>query len=120
MVYVPNQSYTLITGIFEGSSLMLPEINADINITSNASSVVLSLPSDYNKTLNFTGNASSCSLSMNNINDFAVNAKISTSAVSVPEGWPVYNMLSSNYNYTGGDGTAKINIDVTGSSFIFE
>ncbi len=120
VVYVPNQSYTLITGIFEGSSLMLPEINADITITSNASSVVLSLPSDYNKTLNFTGNASSCSLSMNNINDFAVNAKISTSAVSVPKSWPVYDMLSPNYNYTGGNGTAKINIDVTSSSFIFE
>lgn len=58
--------------------------------------------------------------SMSNINDFAVSAKISTSAFSVPSGWPMYDMLSSNYNYTSGNGTAEINIDVTSSSFIFE
>lgn len=120
VVYILNQSYTLITGVSEGSSLILPAINANITVTSNASSVTLSLPSDYNKMLNFTGNASSCSLSMSNINDFAVSAKISTSAVSVPSGWPVYDMLSSNYNYTGGNGAAKIHIDVTSSSFVFE
>lgn len=120
IVYIPNQSYTLITGVSTGSSLILPAINVNITVTSNASSVIIDLPSDYNKTLNYTGNASSCSLSMSNINDFAVSASISTSAVSVPNSWPVYDMLSSNYNYTGGNGTAKINIDITSSSFIFE
>lgn len=120
VVYIPNKSYTLITGVSEGSSLILPAINANITVTSNASSVIITLPSDYNKTLNYTGNASSCSLSMSNINDFAVSTKISTSTVSVPSGWPAYDVLSSNYNYTDGNGTAKINIDVTSSSFIFE
>lgn len=120
VVYIPNQSYTLITGVSTGSSLILPTINVNITVTSNASSVILNLPSDYDKALNYTGNASSCSLSMSNINDFAVNAKISTSAVSVPSGWPMYDMLSSNYNYTSGNGTAEINIDVTSSSFVFE
>lgn len=119
IVYIPDQSYALITGSAEGSSLILPAINANITVTSNASSVVVNLPADYNKTLNYTGNASSCSLSMSDINDFAVSAKISTSAVSVPNSWPAYDVLSSNYNYTGGNGTAKINIDVTSSSFIF-
>ena len=118
IVCIPDQSYTLITGVSEGSSLILPAINADITVTSNASSVMLSLPSDYNKTLNFAGNASSCLLSMSNINDFAVSAKVSASSVSVPNGWPVYDMLSSDYNYTDGNGTAKINIDVTGSSIV--
>lgn len=99
---------------------ILPAIHANITVTSNASSVRLSLPSGYNKKLNFTGNASSCSLSMSNIHDFSVSAKISASAVSVPSGWPVYDMLSSNYNHTSGNGTAKINIDVTSSSFVFE
>lgn len=89
-------------------------------MTSNASSVVLSLPSDYDKTLNYTGNASSCSLSMGDIQDVAVTAKISTSSVSVPNGWPAYDMLSSDYSYTSGDGTAKINIDITSGSFVFE
>lgn len=120
VVYIPDQSYALITGVSEGSSLILPAINVNITVISNASSVIINLPSDYNKELNYTGNASSCSLSMSNINDFAVSAKISTSAISVPNGWPVYDMLSPNYNYTGGNGTAKINIDVTSSSFIFE
>lgn len=120
VVYIPNQSYTLITGVSEGSSLILPAINANITVTSNASSVIITLPPDYNKTLNYTGNASSCSLFMSDNNDFAVSAKISTSAVSVPSNWPAYDMLSSNYNYTGGNGTAKINIDVTSGSFIFE
>lgn len=120
VVYIPNQSYTLITGISEGSSLILPAINVNITVTSNASSVIITLPSDYNKTLNYMGNVSSCSLSMSAINDFAVSAKISTSSVSVPSSWPAYDMLNSNYNYTGGNGAAKINIDVTNSSFIFE
>lgn len=119
VVYIPDQSYTLITGVSEGSSLILPAINANITVTGNASSVMLSLPSDYNKTLNYTGNASSCSLSMGGVNDFAVSAKISTSAVLVPSGWPAYDMLRSEYSYTSGNGTAKINIDVTSSSFTF-
>lgn len=120
VVYIPNQNYTLITGISEGSSLILPAINANITVTSNVSSVIINLPSDYNKALNYTGNASLCSLSMSDINDFAVSARISTSSVLVPSSWPAYDMLSSNYNYTGGKGTSKINIDVTNSSFIFE
>lgn len=120
IVYIPNQSYTLITGVLTGSSLILPAINVNINVTSNASSVIINFMSDYNKVLNYTGNASSCSLFMSNVKDFAVSAKIFTSSVSVPNGWPVYDMLSSNYNYTSENGTAKINIDVTSSSFIFE
>ncbi len=80
----------------------------------------MDIPSGYNKDLNFTGNASFCSLSMSNISDFAVSAKISTSSFAVPNGWSVYDMLNSNYNYTVGNGTAKINIDITGGSLIFE
>ena len=120
IVYIPDQSYALVTVDSEGSSLMLPAINANITVTSNASSVVLSLPADYNKALNFTGNASFCSLSMSNVNDYAVSAEISTSAVSAPNDWPACDVLSSNYNYTTGNGTAKIQIDITSSSFIFE
>ncbi len=119
IVYIPDQSYGLITGVSEGSSLILPAINANITVTSNASSVMASLPSDYNKTLNYTGNTSSCSLSMGGVHDFAVNAKISTSSVSVPSSWPAYDMLSTSYDYTSGNGTSKINIDVTSSSFVF-
>ena len=120
VIYIPNQSYALITGIADGSSLILPAINANITLTSNASSVVVGLPPDYNKTINYTGNASSCSLSMSDINDFTVNARISTSAVMVPNDWPTYDMLSPDYIYTSGNGMAKINIDVTSSSFIFK
>lgn len=120
IIWIPNQSDTLITGILTGSSVILPAINVNISVTSIGSSVIINLPSDYNKALNYAGDASSCSLSMNNINDFAVSAKISTSAVSVPSGWPMYDMLRSNYNYTRGNGTAEINIDVTSSSFVFE
>lgn len=119
IVFILDQSYNLITGVFEGSSLVLPAINSDITVTSNASSVAINLPSDYNKTLNYTGNADSCSLSINDINDFAINAKISSSTFSVPSSWPVYDMFSSNYDYTKGKGIAKINIDVTSSSFAF-
>ena len=108
VVYIPDQSYTLITGVSTGSSLVLPAINANLTVTSNASSVVLNLPSDYDKTLSFTGNASSCTLSMSGIDDFAVSAKISTSTVAVPNGWPVYDMLSSNYYYASGDGTEEM------------
>lgn len=57
---------------------------------------------------------------MGDINEFAVNAQISTSAVQVPSGWPTYDMLSSSYSYISGNGTAKINIDITSSSFAFD
>ena len=120
VIYIPNQSNTHITGIFEGSSFVLPAINANITVTSNASSGMLSLPSDYNHTFNYTGDASSCSLSMGGIQDFAVSAEISTSAVQVPDGWPAYDMLGSSYSYTSGSGTAKLNLDITSSSFVFE
>lgn len=119
IIYIPDQSYAHITGVSEGSSLVLPAINADISVTSSASSVVISLPPDYNKTLNYTGSASSCSLSMGGMDDFAVSASSDASAVRVPEGWPAYDMLHSDYSYTRGSGAAKINIDVTGSAFIF-
>ena len=72
------------------------------------------------KTLNVTGNASSCSLSMNGLQDFAVSAKISTSAMAVPSGWPAYDMLSPDYRYKSKNGTAKINLNLTSSSFAFE
>lgn len=119
IVSIPNQSYSLIKGVFEGSSLILPAMNTNITVTSTASSVAMKLPSDYNKTLNYTGNASSCALSISNINDFAINAKISSSSFLVPSDWPAYDMLGSNYDYTRGKGTAKMNIDVTSSSFAF-
>lgn len=35
IVYIPNQSYTLITGVSTGSSLILPAINVNITVTSN-------------------------------------------------------------------------------------
>lgn len=72
------------------------------------------------KTLNVTENASSCSLFMSGLQDFAVSAKISTSAMAVPSGWPAYDMLSPDYRYTSKNGTAKINLDLTSSSFVFE
>ncbi|MDE6616984.1 MAG: hypothetical protein K2K35_10485, partial [Lachnospiraceae bacterium] len=120
IICIPDQSYTLITCILAGSTLILPEINVNITISSKASTVVSSLPSDYNKTLNYTGNASSCLLSMNEIKDFAIKAKIFTSSVLLQSSWPEYDMRSPSYNYTSGNGTAKINIDIKGSSFIFE
>ena len=119
IVYIPDQSYTLITGVSEGSSLIPPAINTDITVTSSASSVMLSLPTDYDKTLNYTGNASSCSISMNDMKDYIINAKISTSSVQVLSSWPEYDMLSSDYSYTSGNGTAKLNIDVASSSITF-
>lgn len=119
IVYIPNQKYKLITGVSRGSSLILPAINANISVKSDASSIMVKLPSNYNKKLNYTGNASSCVLSMSDVNDFAVKAKISTSAVSVQNDWPAYDMFSSSYNYTSGNGTAKINIDIASSSFMF-
>lgn len=77
----------------------MKKVTPQITVTSNASSVVFSLPPDYNKTLDYTGNVSSCSLSMSGIKDFAVNAKISTSTVLLPSGWPAYDMLNSDYSY---------------------
>lgn len=56
---------------------------------------------------------------MGGIKNFTVKAKISSSAVLVPGDWSAYNMISSSYNHSIGDGTAKINIDVTSSSFTF-
>lgn len=65
------------------------------------------------------GNGSSCTLSMGGIKNFTVNAKISSFAVLVPDNWPAYDMISSSYSHSSGDGTSKINIDVTSSSFTF-
>lgn len=120
ILYIPDQSYSLITVISEGSSLTLPAVNADIAVTSRASSLSTSLPSDYDKTFNYTGTASSCTLSMGKLNDFTVSAKSYNSAVSVPRGWPAYDILSDKYRCTSGSGTAKINLDLTSSSFVFE
>lgn len=120
VIYIPNQSYSLVTAVLRGSSVTLPPINGNLTVESNAGSLVASLPSGYSQMFQYTGNASSCSLSMGGVRDFAVSGKISTSAVSVPSGWPVYDMLSPSYSYTSGTGAAKINLDVTSSSFIFQ
>ena len=37
---------------------------------------------------------------LHDIHDFSVSAKISTSAMAVPSGWPAYDMLSPDYRYT--------------------
>ena len=99
VIFIPNQSVRLITGISEGSSLVLPAVNANMNVT---------------------GSASSCSLSLNGVTDFTVTAKISASAVSVPDSWPACDMLSPSYSHSSGNGTAAIHIDVANSSFAFD
>lgn len=119
IIYIPNQAYTSITCVSEGSSLTLPVINTNMTVTSTASSVMFSLPSDYNQTFHYTAEASFCLLAMNGIDDYAINAKLSTSSMQVPSSWPAYDMLRSDYRYTSGNGTANINIDITNSSFVF-
>lgn len=118
-VYIPNQTYTLITGVSEKGGLNLPAVNANITVTNNSGAVSVRLPSNYSKTVNYTGVSASGSLAMNSNTNFAINAKFSTCAVSVPGGWPAYSNGSSSYSYTSGSGTAKINIDLTNCSFSF-
>lgn len=121
IVCIPKRTYTRITGIAKNSGLGLPAVNANINVTNRSGAVSISLPSNYKKTVNYTGVSGSGSLAMNGNTDFAVNAESSGCAVSVPSRWPVYKNGSSNYRYSyvSGNGTAKINIKLTGCAFAF-
>lgn len=56
---------------------------------------------------------------MSDINTFIIKAKIFSSTFLVPNDWPVYDILDSSYDCTREDGTAKMNVDVTSSSFTF-
>lgn len=117
-VYIPDQTYDLITGISEKGGLHLPEIDADITITNNAGAASVRLPSDYCKTLNYTGISGAGSLVMNNNTDFSVNVSYSVSAVSGLRSWPMFGG-SGDYIYRSGDGTAKINVALTKCAFSF-
>lgn len=118
-VYIPDQTYEIITGVCEKGGLHLPAVNANITITNNAGAASVRLPSDYNKMVNYTGVSGSGSLAMGKCTDFAINAKFSACAISIPSNWPAYSNGNSSYSYTSGSGMAKINIDLTKCSFTF-
>lgn len=118
-VYIPNQTYTLITGVSQQGGLSLPAVNANITVTNNSGAVSVMLPSNYSGTVNYTGVSGSGSLAMNGSTNFAVDANFSNCAVSVPGDWSAYNNGSSSYSYICGNGTAKININLMKCSFSF-
>ena len=117
-VYIPDQAYALITGVSEKGGLNLPEINANINVTNNEGAASVRLPSDYSKTVNYTGVSGAGSLVMNYNTDFVVNVKYSNSAVSGLNNWPMFGS-NGDYNYTSGNGAAKINVDLSKCAFSF-
>lgn len=119
-IYIPNQTYTLITAVSENGGLSLPPINADMNIDNNFGAVSVKLASDYSKTLNYAGVSCASSLDMNGNTDFIINAKFSDSAVGTPEDWPMYSNSNLNYSYASGNEMAKINIEMTKSAFSFD
>lgn len=117
MVYIPAQTYDLITGVSEKGGLKLSGLNADIDVTNNAGSVMVDLPSGYDKTLNYTGASASGAVVINGAADLTISAKFTSCSVTVPDTWPVCGNGSSEYSYTSGSGTAKVNIALTNSSF---
>ncbi len=119
IVYIPDQTYTLITGISKKSGLSLPAVNADITVKNKKGAVSVSLPSNYSKIINYRGVSGSGSLTMGSTTDFAINAKFSACAVSVPKSWSACSNGSSSYSYTSGSGTAKINVELKKCSFAF-
>lgn len=117
IVYIPDQTYTLITGISKKSGLNLPAVNADITVKNKKGAVSVSLPFNYSKIINYRGVSGSGSLTMGSTTDFAINAKFSACAISVPKSWSACSNGSSSYSYTSGNGTAKINVKLKKCSF---
>ena len=117
MIYIPAQTYDLITGVSEKGGLKLSSLNTDMDVINNAGSVMVNLPSDYDRTLNYTGASASGAVILNGNADFAVSAKFTSCAVTVPDSWPVCGNGSSEYSYTSGSGTAKVNLELTNSAF---
>ncbi len=117
MIYIPAQTYDLITGVSEKGGLKLSGLNTDIDVTNNAGSVMIDLPSDYDRTLNYTGISASGAVILNGNSDFAVSAEFTSCSVTVPDTWPPCGNGSSEYSYTSGSGIAKVNIELTNASF---
>ena len=117
MVYIPAQTYDLITGVSEKGGLKLSGLNTDIDVTNNAGSVMIDLPSDYDRMLNYTGISASGAVILNGNSDFTVSAKFTACSVTVPDTWPPCGNGSSEYSFTSGSGTAKVNIELTSASF---
>ena len=117
MICIPAQTYDLITGVSEKGGLKLSGLNTDIDVTNNTGSVMIDLPSDYDRTLNYTGASASGAVILNGNADFSVSAKFTSCSVTVPDTWPVCGNGSSEYSYTSGSGIAKVNIELTNASF---
>lgn len=118
IVYIPDQTYELITGVCEKGGLYLPAVNANITVINNAGAASVRLPSDYSKTVNYTGVSGAGSLVMNYNTDYTVNVKYSDSAISGLKDWPMFGS-GGDYNYTSGNETAKIKIDLEKCAFSF-
>lgn len=116
-IYIPNQEYNLVTGNIEKGSLKLSSINSDIIVTNNNGAAIVELPTNYAKTLNYTSLKGSGSLQLKDNTNFTINHNSKSSAVSVPQSWPI--LRNGNFNYSSGNGSAKINIDLKNSSFSF-
>ena len=116
-IYIPNQSYGTVTVINENAGVTLPELNSNINYTSNGDATNIALPGDYNKIINYTSvNGAGKIVLKESFNDFKISVKNLNSAVSLPKDFPS-KTGSSTYEYTKGDGKAKINVDIQNCAF---
>ena len=110
-VCIPDIPYAFLKGVSENGAFNIPAVNADITVINHSGAVSVELPSDFSKAVTYTADSGACTIGLNGNTDVTVNASISDSAVSLPDGWPAFNYRRTEYSHTSGSGTAKINFE---------
>ncbi|SDL51466.1 M56 family metallopeptidase [Paenibacillus jilunlii] len=117
IIYIPDRSYNNVTVDETYSGVSLPELNAKLHLTSNNGSMSIQIPEDFNKVIDLAHTNGSGLLNIDaKAKNYAVNLTSKDSSVSTSPGLPVF-INGRPWEYKNGNGAAKINIDLSKSSF---
>ncbi len=117
IINLPKQSYDNITIDGRHSGISLPELDANLEVSSSYSSIKIQIPDNFTKTIHIKHQKGAGSMIFSSrARDYTVKIKSEGCALSVPSGLPPYTP-DKTWVYKNGKGTAKITVDIKYSAF---
>lgn len=116
-LYIPDKTYTKITGIAKQAGLFMPSANANITVKNYSGAVNLKLPTGFHKKIKYIGKKGAGSINMNGNDEFMIDVEASGTALSTFWGGDFNGDAVYQYQHGDGKKRPKIQLDLEGCSF---
>ncbi|QHI71045.1 M56 family metallopeptidase [Aminipila terrae] len=118
-IYVPDYVYENIKIVGNYAGISVLPIDANIDLVNKNGAAGVYLGKGFSKKLNYYSSEGAGSIRLEEgMTDYSLKAKISSSSFAPGDDMWTYNHTRS-YNYTSGNGSAVISLDIKKSSFSF-